>query len=343
MVRFAVSALPIVSVCIANYNGAGMISGCIESVLGQDFDFPVEILVHDDASTDNSADVVARDYPGVRLIRSDSNVGFCVANNRMVAMAKGAYILLLNNDAELYLDALRVLHDQAKKIDGPAILSLPQYDFVTGELIDRGCLLDPFFNPVPNVAPGRSDVAMVIGACLWIPGELWKQLGGFPDWFGSIGEDMYLCCRARLAGNSVRVLSDSGYLHRQGRTFGGNRVSEGRLKTTFRRRSLSERNKTFVMLISSPLPQLLLAFPLHFLLILLEGLIVSTFKWDIAVWKAIYAPIFPALWRERKRIFVLRGDIHRARVIGSMDWLAAFVVLPYKMVMFIRHGFPEIK
>ena len=320
-----------------------MISGCIESVLGQDFDFPVEILVHDDASTDNSAEIIARDYPGVRLIRSDSNVGFCVANNRMVAMAKGAYILLLNNDAELYLDALRVLHDQAKKIDGPAILSLPQYDFVTGELIDRGCLLDPFFNPVPNLDPGRSDVAMVIGACLWIPSDLWKQLGGFPDWFGSIGEDMYLCSRARLAGNPVRVFSDSGYFHRQGRTFGGNRVRQGRLETTFRRRSLSERNKTFVMFLASPLSQFILVCPVHLGLILMEGLMVSLLKWDVTVWKTIYAPVFPALWRERKRLFFLRGDIHRTRVISLMDWLAGFVVFPYKLVMLIKHGFPEIK
>ena len=37
---------------------------------------------------------------------------------------------------------------------------------------------------------------MVIGACLWIPQGLWTELGGFPEWFESIAEDMYLCCRA---------------------------------------------------------------------------------------------------------------------------------------------------
>ena len=86
--------------------------------------------------------------------------------------SEGSLHPLLNNDAELYPDALRALHDEAEAIGEPAILSLPQYDFVTGELIDRGCLLDPFFNPVPNLDPGRRDVAMVIGACLWIPGPL---------------------------------------------------------------------------------------------------------------------------------------------------------------------------
>ena len=70
---------------------------------------------------------------------------------------------------------------------------------------------------------------------------------------------------------------------------------------------------------------------------------VSLLKWDVTVWKTIYAPVFPALWRERKRLFFLRGDIHRTRVISLMDWLAGFVVFPYKLVMLIKHGFPEIK
>ena len=223
----AVNDHPVVSICIANYNGSSIIAGCIESVLAQDCDFPIEILVHDDASTDESAELVVHDYPSVRLIRSNSNVGFCVANNRMVAEARGTYILLLNNDAELYPDALRVLLDEAKAVGKPTILSLPQHDYLTGNLIDRGCLLDPFFNPVPNLDPQRREVAMVIGACFWLPKTLWEELGGFPEWFGSIGEDLYLCCRARLACYPVRALGVSGYRHCVGRSFGGGKPQGG--------------------------------------------------------------------------------------------------------------------
>ena len=153
MVRFAVSALPLISVCIANYNGAGMISGCIEFVLRQDCNFPVEIIVHDDASTDSSAETVDREFPGVRLIRSAENVGFCVANNRMADIARGRYLLLLNNDATLWPDALSALHIEADRLSCPAILTLPQYDADTGDLLDIGCRLDPFLNPVPNRNP----------------------------------------------------------------------------------------------------------------------------------------------------------------------------------------------
>ena len=95
--------------------------------------------------------------------------------------------------------------------------------------------------------PGRREVAMVIGACLFLPRSLWADLGGFPEWLESIGEDLYLCCVARLRGRSVKVTGASGYRHRQGASFGGNRATAQGLQTTFRRRYLSERNKLRVI------------------------------------------------------------------------------------------------
>ena len=191
---------PVCSICIANYNGAAVIGPCLESIYNQDFHLPLEIIIHDDASTDTSVDFIRNRFPDVTLIVSESNVGYCVSNNRMVSRARGRYILLLNNDAVLHRDAVRTLYNHAERHPGPAILGLPQYDMQTGELIDRGSLFDPFLNPVPNLDPGRTDVGMVMGACLWIPKALWEELGGFPEWFGSLAEDLYLCCLARLRG-----------------------------------------------------------------------------------------------------------------------------------------------
>lgn len=337
------SSVPLVSVCIANYNGMDVIDDCLQSVLQQAGDIPLEILVHDDASNDGSVAHIRERYPTARLIESKDNVGFCVANNRMVAQAQGEYLLLLNNDAALYPDALQALVREAERLGAPAILGVPQYDAASGALVDQGCLLDPFFNPVPNRRQARQDVAMVIGACMWIPRSLWNELGGFPEWFGSIAEDLYLCCRARLAGHPVRALPVSGYRHWQGRSFGGNRVSDGRLDTTFRRRALSERNKTFAMVLTCPLPQLLVTFPLHLVLIHVEGLLIGALKRDPAVWKIIYAPLIPAVWRARHQLLVLRRKIQGSRRVGLMDWLAAFLVLPYKVAMLIKHGVPEIR
>jgi len=148
---------PVCSICIANYNGAEVIGPCLESIYNQDFDLPLEIIVHDDASTDDSVEFIRSRFAGVTLIVSESNVGYCVSNNRMVSRARGRYILLLNNDAVLHRDAVRTLYNHAERQPGPAILGLPQYDMQTGELIDRGSLFDPFLNPVPNRCPRRKN------------------------------------------------------------------------------------------------------------------------------------------------------------------------------------------
>lgn len=336
------ASCPMVSVCIANYNGMDIIDSCIESVLAQDFAGSVEIIVHDDASTDGSARHIRTRYPTVLLIESGNNVGFCVANNRMLAQARGSYILLLNNDAELMPDALQTLLTAAQAAVKPAILSLPQYNAQNGKTIDRGCLLDPFFNPVPNLDPLRRQVAMVIGACLWIPKNLWDELGGFPEWFGSIGEDLYLCCRARLAGYSVHVPPASGYRHRVGTSFGGGKEQDGRLVTTFKRRALSERNKTFVMILCCPFP-LLVLLPLHLVLLHLEGAILTLLKRDANLWQAIYAPLLPALWKARGNLVSLRREIQRRRVCSFHTFTAQFRWMPWKLRMWIKHGLPQVE
>jgi GT2 family glycosyltransferase len=336
------TSIPLISVCIANYNGMAMIDDCLRSVLGQVGGHNLEIIVHDDASTDGSGIHIRLLYPQVKLICSEANVGFCVANNRMAAAAQGDYLLLLNNDATLYQDALQSLLEEAQTIDKPAILTLPQYDATSGELVDRGCLLDPFYNPVPNLDPTRRDVAMVIGACLWIPRSLWRELEGFPAWFGSIAEDMYLCCRARLAGYTVRALSVSGYRHWQGRSFGGNRVICNRLSSTYRRRVLSERNKTFVMVTTCPTPFIHLLLPLHLLLLLTEGVVLSMVRLDMSYLTRIYLPVFAALWQRWRELYAERRNAMKSRRISLANFLVVLEWFPYKLRMLRRNGLPNV-
>ncbi len=333
---------PVCSICIANYNGMEVIDDCLSSVLEQEGRIAVEILVHDDTSTDGSLDYIREHYPQVKLIASTDNVGFCIANNRMAAAAAGKYLLLLNNDAALFPDALQTLLDEARRLEKPAILTLPQFDATSGELVDRGCLLDPFFNPVPNLDPTRSDVAMVIGACLWIPKDLWDEMEGFPEWFGSIAEDMYLCCRARLAGYAVRALSVSGYRHWQGKSFGGNRIVENRLTTTFRRRALSERNKMFVMVISYPLPFLALIFPVHLLLLLVEGSLLSIIRLQREFLFKIYLPALVSIYRQRMQVLRCRRAVQDKRHVSVWAYLSATTPWPYKLRMLIMHGLPKV-
>ncbi|MBU0545388.1 MAG: glycosyltransferase [Proteobacteria bacterium] len=335
--------LPVCSVCVANYNGEDVISACIDSIKNQQFAYPVEIIVHDDASTDNSVRIIHEKHPEVILFESPENAGFCISNNRMAAKARGKYILFLNNDACLLPDALGKLYSYSESRKEAMITGLPQYDMETGKLIDRGSLFDLFLNPVPNTNISVADVGMVMGACLWLPKSLWEELGGFPEWFETLAEDMYLCCLAKLTGYPVRVLPDSGFKHWVGKSLGGGKVDSGKLVTSIKRRALSERNKSFVMALIYPLPLFQVIFPLHLLLLLIEGLTLSVVKFDFRLLRRIYLPSIGAVFSGYTRLARLRKTIQARRRISLRSFLSVFHPVPYKVRMFLKHGLPEVK
>lgn len=330
-----------ISICIANYNGEDVLPGCIDSIRQQQSRFCYEILVHDDASSDASMDYLRSLADDVVVIASEDNVGFCVGNNRMAERAQGRYLLLLNNDAELLPGALDALMAEISPAVG--VVTLPQYQFDDGELFDRGMRLDLFANPVPNLDPQRSEVLTVMGSLLLIETALWQQIGGFPAWFGSIGEDLYLCLYARLLGREARVASGSGYRHRIGYSFGGGKVVESQLATTFRRRALSERNKSYVMALLYPGVLMYPILLLHLLLLLLEGSLLSLLRWDLRFLRQIYGPAvlavitqWPQLWRRRK-------VIQRQRRVSLRGFFNGFDYCPYKLRMLLKHGLPAVR
>ena len=328
--------------CIANYNGEDYLQDCLNSVLSQNFDKPIEIIVHDDASTDGSVQLLKDSYPSIIIIKSKENAGFCVSNNRMVSIARGKFILLLNNDAKLHTDAISTLYNASIE-NGDGIYGLPQYDMHSDTLIDMGCFLDPFLNPVPNKDPQYQDVGMIIGACLWIPRSLWNFFGGFPDWFGSIAEDMYLCLIARLSGYNVKVVPYSGFDHWIGKSFGGGRItSQNKLSTKISRRAISERNKTYVMLICCPSPIIFLIFPLHILNLIGEGTVLSIVKQKMNIWTDVYLRCFIEVWKQRKRIYHLRKSVQETRQCSLKEFFKHQRWLPYKLSMLIKHGMPQV-
>jgi GT2 family glycosyltransferase len=333
---------PVCSICIANYNGSSMLNDCLASVFAQEGDISIEVIVHDDASTDDSLALLRGKFPQVTVLASTENVGFCVGNNRMVSHARGKFILLLNNDAALFPDALQTLLAAAEIEALSAIRTLPQYDWQTGDLIDRGCLLDPFYNPIPNLDPDRINVAMVIGACLFLPHSLWVELGGFPEWMESIGEDLFLCCHARLRGYGVTALPNSGYRHRRGATFSGARKDDHKLSTTFRRRRLSERNKTLVMVICTPTLLIWPLLALHLLALACEGIILTCSKRDWRIWRDIYVSATAGVWVLRRQMLASRQEMQRNRRSGASTYLRVFRPIGYKLLMFLRHGMPNV-
>lgn len=335
---------PDISICVANYNGAAYVRECLESAFMQEGPFRFEVLLHDDCSTDDSVQLVRHMFPGVVVLTSDTNVGFCVSNNRMVERARGRYVLLLNNDATLRPDSLATLFSFAESGHTRDVLGLPQYARDGGGVpMDHGYRTDLFLNPIPVMARGTHEVAVATGACLWIPRATWDEIGGFPPWFESVAEDIYLCMAARLLGHEVIVLDGPGFDHWVGRNLGGGKLVSQRLVTTVRRRTLSERNKTFAMLLCYPSLLLWLALPLHALFIAVEALFLLARGAGLQAVKRIYAEIPKGWWRQKASICELREHLQASRRCTLGRFASQMSLAPQKLLMLWRYGTPMLR
>ena len=184
---------------------------------------------------------------------------------------------------------------------------------------------------------------MVMGACLWISKGLWDELGSFPEWFESLAEDLYLCCLVRLKGLPVTVLRESGYDHWIGRSFKGGKVVRNSLRTSYRRRALSERNKTFTMAICYPSPAAIVLIPLHLLMLVAEGLVFSLLKGSIRVFSEIYWFSLQGAWKEKSRLWGLRRTVQSNRRISSRRFFSAHTWIPHKLTLLLKFGLPGIE
>jgi GT2 family glycosyltransferase len=339
---------PAITVCIPNYNGAGesengntILDDCLTSVLSQGLGDALEIIVFDDASTDRSVSLLEESYPSVTLIKSKKNVGYCKANNIMAKHARGHFLLLLNNDAELLPGAIIALLD-ASKIDPEAIFSLKQYQSGTRELLDIGMGMDFCATPYPIKEENSKHLVTVIGACLWVTREFFLQVGGFPEWFESIAEDMYLCLYARALGRQIKVLPTSGYLHQSGFSFGGGKADTTG-KTSFRRRFLSERNRMCVLLIFFPTIALVPAAAISLISWSLEALVLIVKHRSLDPLTRIYLPALSGVISRLSLIAKYRREIQTRNTQSTIEFLEPLSLSPVKLRFFLINGTPELR
>jgi GT2 family glycosyltransferase len=184
-----------VSVIIVNYNTRQLTCDCIASVIEKTVQVNYEIIVVDNASSDDSVDFIKNKFPVVKLIANPINEGFGRANNTGAKNAGGKFLFLLNSDTLLVNDAIDILHAFMQK----------DIKKETG-----ACCA--------NLYTAEKNVGMIIGAHLFIRKEIFELLEGFDPHFFMYLEDTDLCLRIKKAGYKLTSVPQAKIIHYQGKS-----------------------------------------------------------------------------------------------------------------------------
>lgn len=134
---------PRLSIIIVNYNTAGLLRRCLKSVYRYPPRAEFEVIVVDNGSTDNSREMVRKEFPRIKLIANHSNQGFAAGNNRAFKVAWGQHLLLLNSDTEVTAGAIEVLEKFLQEH--------PRAGLVGGKLLNPDNTLQPSCRPYPSL------------------------------------------------------------------------------------------------------------------------------------------------------------------------------------------------
>lgn len=236
------------SVIIVSWNVQKLLRACLTSVFRSLENLPLqaEIIVVDNDSSDGSDEMVAREFPSVRLLDNDANVGFTKANNQGLAIADGRYLLLLNPDAELASGALRSLHDYAEAhpsvgIIGPKLLfpdgtvqsSRRRFPSLSTGLLES-TVLQRFLPSHPTLRryyvldasdEDTQEVDWVVGACMLVRREAIERVGSFDERFFMYSEELDLCYRTKADGWKVVYLPTARVVHHEAKSSEQNLVN----------------------------------------------------------------------------------------------------------------------
>lgn len=221
-------SVPKFSVIVLTWNGRDLLSSCLDSLAVQDWrDF--ETIVVDNGSTDGTVERIRASYPWVRLIRNETNQGFCRGNNQGIEAATGDVIVLLNNDAEAAPDFLArlasavdeypehgmfaariMMFDRRNVFDSTGLLVYPD-----GICRSRGWLekdLGQYDAPAEVLGPN--------GCAAAYRRSMLEDVGLFDESYFAYLEDLDLAMRGQLRGWSCLYVPSAVVYHKKSMTSG---------------------------------------------------------------------------------------------------------------------------
>lgn len=227
---------PDLSIIILNWNVRDLLRSCLRSLAPSVS--KIEVIVVDSASTDGSAEMVAREFPEVKLIASPDNLGYARGNNLGMAASLGRHLLILNPDTEIAGDALSLMlaymeaHPQVGVL-GPQMLYPDRTvqstrrrfpTLATGffestwlQPLAPRRLLDRYFaRDLPDDAIGEVD--WLVGAALLVRRAAFEQVGGLDEGFFMYSEELDWLRRMRAADWRVVYFAPARVIHHEAKS-----------------------------------------------------------------------------------------------------------------------------
>ncbi len=263
-----------VAVVILNYNGQKFLETFLPSVVIHNDGY--EIIVADNASTDDSVNLLKTKFADIKIIQLANNDGFAGGYNNALKEIEAEYYILLNSDVEVtpnWTKSIIDLMDTDKSIAAcqPKILSYQQkthfeYAGAAGGYIDwlgypfcRGRIFDSYEEDKGQYNDTK-EIFWATGACMFVRAEIFQQLNGFDANFFAHMEEIDLCWRIKNQGNRILYSSASTVYH-----VGGGTLHKSNPRKTF----LNYRNGLAMLYKNLPSNRL---FSTIFLRLILDGI-----------------------------------------------------------------------
>jgi GT2 family glycosyltransferase len=226
------AAAPLVSIVIPVFNKWELTWKCLMAVSENTRDVAHEVIVIDNGSSDDTA-VALPLLDDIRMARNDTNLGFARASNQGAALARGKYLLFLNNDTEVQPGWLAPMVAELDRHQEVALVG-SKLLYPNGT-IQHGGVIFTYAGPEPitplhlhnrqpaAVSHQRLELRAVTAACMLARPAVFNELGGFDEAFVNGGEDVDLCLKVWRSGRKIVFTPDSVVIHHES-------VSDGRFR-----------------------------------------------------------------------------------------------------------------
>jgi len=184
---------PLVSVIIVNYNGKNHLENCLKSLMNIAYK-NYEVIIVDNNSTDESIEFVKNCYPSIIIIKLDRNYGFAEPNNIGAKIAKGEFLLFLNNDTEVspnFIEKMvNVLNQDSKIAICQSLLLKPNQEIdSSGDYVDE---LGRAYSSRKKLTEVK-EILSARGASMMVKKNYFWDLDGFDEKFFASFEDVDIC------------------------------------------------------------------------------------------------------------------------------------------------------